>query len=118
MEASTDPGVGGRAWVDGGIALSNGLTADPLCFIHHCACVRQASNIPHLHQQVASCFKDVDCLVVRDGDKALVVHLQDLITDLKHTITPLLESLHALGRLTYLGYIGYIQHWLHNPYIA
>lgn len=46
--------------------------------------MRQTPYVPHLHLQVASCFQDVDSLVVGDDDEALAVHLQDLLTHLEH----------------------------------
>lgn len=83
--ASIGSVVGESNWVSCSIGLSYGLTADPFGLIHHCACMRQTTHIPHLHQQVASCFEDVNCLIVGDGDKALTVYFQDLVTNLQQT---------------------------------
>ncbi len=83
LDASIDIGVGDRTWVSCSVGLSYMLTADPFGLIHHCACMRQTTHIPHLHQQVSSCFEDVNCLIVGDSDKALTVHFQDLVTHLQ-----------------------------------
>lgn len=77
--------VGDRTWVGCSIRLSDGLTADPFGLIHHFACMRQTAHVPHFHQQVASRFQDVNCLIMGDDDKALSVDFQDLVTNLKHT---------------------------------
>lgn len=86
VDASIDSGVGERTCVSCSIGLSYGLTADPFGFIHHCACMRQTTHIPHLHPQVPSCFEDVNCLIVGDGNKTLTVQFQDLVTHLQQTI--------------------------------
>ena len=83
VDTSIDSGVGDRTRVRRGVGLSYALATDPLGLVHHCARVGQTTNIPHLHQQVASCFEDVNGLVVADGDKALTVHFQDLVTHLQ-----------------------------------
>ena len=67
------------------VALSYALTADPFGLIHHCSCMRQTTDVPHLHQQVSSSFEDVDSLIMTDGDKALTVHFQDLVTHLQQS---------------------------------
>lgn len=85
VDASIDTGVGDRTWVSRGVGLSYGLTADPFGLIHHCARVRQTTHIPHLHQQVASSFEYVNCLIMGDGDEALAVHFHDLVTHLQQT---------------------------------
>lgn len=84
VDDNIDIVVGNKARVGCSIGFGDGLTTDPLGFIHYFACVRQAAHVPHVHQQVASCLEDVNGLVVGDDDETLAIHLQDLVTNLKH----------------------------------
>lgn len=62
--------------------LVYGPALEPLALLHQGAGVRQATHIPHLHLQVVSCFQDVNGLIVGDDNKALAIHLQDLLAHL------------------------------------
>lgn len=92
VDSSTGSGVGDRAGVSCSTGLSDAWTADPFGLIHHCACMRQATDIPHLHQQVASRFEDVNRLIMADDDKALSIHLQDLLTHLQQTRLTIIDD--------------------------
>lgn len=91
--------AGNRARCGRGIGFSDGLTADPFGLVHHFACVRQAAHVPHAHQQVSACLEDVNGLVVGDDDKALAVHLQDLVANLKQMWQSTASSEHSKGRV-------------------
>lgn len=86
VDAGIDSRVGDWTWVGCSVGLSYGLTADPFGLIHHCACMRETTHIPHSHQQVVPRFEDVNRLIVGDGDKALTVHFQDLVTHLSRQL--------------------------------
>lgn len=83
VDTSIDSGIGDRSRASCGVGLGYALTAEPLGLVHHCARVRQAADVPNLHQQAASCLEDVDCLIVANGDEALTVHLQNLVAHLQ-----------------------------------